>query len=45
MKLSVIGNVRKNIIVAPRAGAWIETNEIVRGGNLCFGRPPRGGVD
>ena len=31
--------------VAPRAGAWIETEDAPQQLNAVTGRPPRGGVD
>ena len=33
------------VVVAPRAGAWIETNYPVTVLDTMIGRPPRGGVD
>ncbi len=32
-------------VVAPRAGAWIETLDAIDAAMLTLGRPPRGGVD
>ncbi len=32
-------------VVAPRAGAWIETSTILRYSADGLSRPPRGGVD
>ncbi len=33
------------IVVAPRAGAWIETITLAIGESCAARRPPRGGVD
>ena len=33
------------MLVAPRAGAWIETADGEKSSEVYSGRPPRGGVD
>ncbi len=33
------------LVVAPHAGAWIETEVNPPVATVVFGRPPRGGVD
>jgi len=45
LKLISTAGCSQRISVAPRAGAWIETNGTAENSEPLQSRPPRGGVD